>query len=397
MSSQKKISVITDGYGQLIELNLPLTKRGVQHITTISTGGLSIGANGISKGHHDAWVDADEMIDWSIFDKIHWPGYEGLTLFQSLNYTGNDTTFADWFSNRPAKFFHFKPVKDVVVDLKKAQIRVFELYVNESLVDLSLGEKANYITIHGNLENVTFKNCPEEFFLSFKSFQNKQNKSVYQLPNYPVASTAKSVNIFGEVKGEPFDCESLLQFSELKSLYLSGNVTNLSALMKLEHLEKIGLSLIPDLKDMPGLATWKNLRDFFAENVEETVGKRLRDELKLLKKDRNFPAHCGVLKLRKSIWFETEYHIPFSNWEAKAAKVATRAYKNSLKEIRKKKEEADVYDAIVKLITHINELSDIDTVEREDVWIAINQLAEVSELSICPKLLEQWFDETRDF
>jgi len=398
MSSQKKVPVTTTGkYNHLNEFDLPLTKQGTQHSSIqVGMAGLSIGSKGVSVGHHDAWVETDDIIDWSVFDRIDFPGHEDYFI-QSLHYMGNDVTFTSWTSNRPIRFFHFKPVTDVVVDLTKAQIRVFELYVSDSLVDLSLGEKANYITIHGNLENVTFKHCPEEFSLSFKSFQNRKNKSLYQLPNFPVAKTAKSISIFGEVNGEPFDCESLLQFSNLKSLYLSDNVVNVSALAKLEQLEKIGLSLILKLDEMPNLATWKHLGDFFAENVEETVGKRLRDELKLLKKDREFPAHCTVLKLRKSIWFETEYNIPFSNWEATSAKVATKAYKNSLKEMRKAKVEIDVYHAIIKLITCINELADIDTSEREDVWTAVNQLVKVSALSICQKMLEQWFDETRDF
>jgi len=397
MESQKKIPVTLAGkYNHLYEFHLPLTKQGIQHISTqIGTSGFSIGANGISDGLHDAWADADDVIDWSVFDRLDFPGH-GDCFLKAFDYTGNDTTCTNWASNRSVRFFHFKPVKNVVVDLKNAQIRVFDLYVNDNLVDLSLGEEANYITIHGNLENVTFKHCPEVFSLSFKSFQNKQNKPMYQLPDYPIAKKATSISIFGDVKGEPFDCESLLQFSNLKSLYLSGNVTNVASLAKLERLEKLGLSLIPELSGMPYLETWIHLGSFFAENVEETVGKRLREELKLLKKDKDFPDYCGVLKLRKSIWFETEYNIPFSSWENNA-KVATRVYKNALKEMRKAKIEADVEHAIIDLITRLNELPNMDTSEREDVWIAVNQLVEVSEVDICQEILTKWFDETRDF
>lgn len=171
---------------------------------------------------------------------------------------------------------------------------------------------------------------------------------------------------------------------------------NLSALAELNNLENIGLRYIPDLQDMPKLQIWNNLKSFIGYNIEETAGRTLRTELNKLKKEKTM-GYSAVTKLRKRIWFVTEYGIPFSGWEEKVAKKATAAYKSCFNKIKKSESEYKVHEAVIEFVEKINRLRGIETTEREDVYTAISQLMENSSFKISRKKWTLWFDEVRDF
>lgn len=115
-----------------------------------------------------------------------------------------------------------------------------------------------------------------------------------------------------------------------------------------------------------------------------------------MSKEREFSC-SSVSKLRKSIWFATEYGIPFSAWESKRAKAATRAYKACLKEVKKGETEEAVHEAIVRFVETLNTLPDMETTEREDAGTAVSQLVEAADLGISQETGQAWFDEVRDF
>ena len=150
------------------------------------------------------------------------------------------------------------------------------------------------------------------------------------------------------------------------------------------------------MENFPPLNSWTNLKSFIGWNIDEITGKRLNAELKQLTKEKELD-YSSVSKLRSSIWFTTEYGIPFTNWEPKNAKIATKAYKTALKEIAKAKTENEIKTSIAGLIEIINKLPNIETEEREDTGIAIIQLVETSKLNISHETANNWFDEIRDF
>lgn len=122
---------------------------------------------------------------------------------------------------------------------------------------------------------------------------------------FAVLAGIERIEIDAPVCGEPFDCESLLQFSALKSVSLNGAVCNLRALSELNY--------------------------FIAWNVEQDAGKALKKELAALAKTREF-GYAAVAQLRKKAWFESEFNIPFTNWEGKNGKAApTKSRQKRLK------------------------------------------------------------------
>lgn len=247
-------------------------------------GSFSIGTTGLSEGKYDVWVDKELPISWNAFDGLfvpagyHWPRFFG--------YSGNDMGFIDWASKRPIEDFHWWPQENTSIDLSKASINKFFLHTEKNKIGVSTGDKIRFLSLSGNLENIDIKKCTTVPYLCLSPLCSKTETRPYRLPVYKSLEKATSVDISVSPNGQAFDCESLLQFSNLTTLDLSGNLANLEALAELKHIETIGLRYVPDLSNMPNLTTWKSLKSFIGWNIEETAGKLLRTELKELLKNK---------------------------------------------------------------------------------------------------------------
>ena len=375
------------------------------HKVTIPAGqgSFSIGTKEISEGKYDVWVEKDSPINWNAFNEFYTlSGKQNAERYPNGNwprffyYSGNDKGFIDWSFQRKIEDFHWTPKENLSVDLTKANINRFFLHTEANIIELSIGDSILSLFLSGNLENIYIERCTIVPRLSFAPFFSKIDPKPYQLPIYKSLEKTTSVEISSSPIGQAFDCKSILQFSNLTSLNLSGNLVNLEALAELKHLERIGLRFVPDLTDMPKLTTWKSLKSFIGWNIEETAGKVLKTELNALSKEKELD-YSNVSKLRKTIWFITEYGIPFSGWEDKSAKIATKAYKVCLKEVKKLKKESEIRKAIIEFVEVINKLPNIETSEREDVGIAVSQLVKSSVLDISEETGNKWFDEIRDF
>lgn len=366
-------------------------------------GSLSIGTKGISKGKYDIWVEKDKPINWDAFNELYTPygrqnaeKYPYGDLPRWFYYFGNDTGFVEWSAKRRIEEFFWKPNEDTSIDLTQANIYMLTIQADEGKVKVSVGSETKKLTLSGRLENIEIEKYDTLPFIDFVPLLSQTETSPYKLPVYKAIEDAKWIGIKGEPLGQPFDCTSLLQFPNLLSISLSGSLANLEALTELKNLQSIALRYVPDLTGMPKLAACESLNHFIGWNIEETAGKALRAEGRELSKVKEF-EYFSVSSLKKKIWFATEYGIPFSGWEDKNAKLATRAYKACLKEIKKSKTEDEAHEAIAKFIEAINKLPDIETTEREDTGTAVSQLVEASGLEISQETWERWFDELRDF
>lgn len=127
-----------------------------------------------------------------------------------------------------------------------------------------------------------------------------------------------------------------------------------------------------------------------------TRARRLKRSLPALTKTREF-RYAAVAQLRKKAWFESEFNIPFTNWEGKNGKAAIRAYKTALKAIKKASCEREARAVIEELADVINKLPDIETPEREDAYVAVRQIADNARFEIPQSKMQEWFDAVRDF
>ncbi len=367
-------------------------------------GSFSIGTKGVSEGKYDVYVEKESRINWNAFNGFYTPhGRQNADAIpygdwpRFFYYSGNDSGFIEWSERRAIEDFNWSPCEDVIADLTGANIRRLFLHAGENRVAISTGDKLHSLFLSGNLENITIGKCAGTTFLYFAPAMSKAGAEPYRLPVYEALRSAVSVEISVPVVGQAFDCRSLLQFPALTALTLSGNVTGLEALAELEHLERLVLRNVPDLTGMPGLAAWKNMNGFVGWNIEEMAGKALAAEFDALSKEREF-QYSGVSRLRKKIWFTTEYGIPFADWnDRKSRTAATKAYKTCLKEIKRAKTEDEAHKAITAFVEALNTLPNMETTEREDAGIAVGQLVESSALNLSQEVGNRWFDEVRDF
>lgn len=358
-------------------------------------GSFSIGINEMLKKDFDVIVDNSLPVNWTAFDEFKTPAGSPWPRF--IYYWGDDTGFIEWSKKRAIEDFFWRPNKSVSIDLNNAQISRLSIQSNENRITLALGNKIGWLNLLGNLENFDLTQVPIMPNLNLCPNTAKANSATsYRLPQFKTLKEITSLDVKVEPLGQAFDCESLLQFPGLLHLNLTGNITNVHCLAKLENLESIGIRYAPALEGFPSLNTFKKLKSFIGWNIEENAGKRLNTELKNLSKERELD-HSSVSKLRSPIWFTTEYGIPFSNWDEKNAKVATKAYKTALKEILKSKAEDGVKEAVARFIEVINKLPNIETTEREDAAIAVEQLVAASTVKIPREKANKWFDENRDF
>lgn len=369
----------------------------------IGQGSFSIGTKGISRGKYDVWIEKDSVINWDAFNEFYTGfGQNKRELFpygdwpRFFYYSGNDQGFIEWSIKREIEEFHWFPNKDMIVDLTKANIKKLSVHAENNTLQISTGEKLRTLTLSGCLEHIDLIECAAIPNLSFYPDCTKTKKPTYQLPKYKALKKAVSININLSPLGTAFDCTSLLQFPNLINLNLQGNMTNLDTLTAFEQLERLSLRFVPSLENIPKLISFKHLKSFIGYNIEESSGKALRTELNKLLKEKEMD-YSSVTKLRKKIWFHTEYGIPFSGWEDQNAKIATKAYKNCLKEVKKSKTEKELQEAIITFLKIINQLEGIETSEREDVGTAIGHFIDSSSFEIPQEKWQIWFDEVRDF
>ncbi|WP_343558855.1 hypothetical protein [Sphingobacterium sp.] len=357
----------------------------------------------MDKKKFDVLVERESALNWHAFDAYTTPA--GSLWPRFFYYYGNDIGFLEWSKKRAIEDFFWQPSKPADINLYAAQIRNLTVRSNNIPVKIALpsGEDNNNLglrslSLSGDLEN--FEILSENANPYIRLYPNvKRDRSVlpYRLPVFKALEKITWVDVVVEPLGQPLDCECLLQFSNLQGLNLTGNLSNVASLKKLEKLESLAIRYAPNLENFPSLNAWDNLKSFIGWNIEEITGKRLKTELKELIKSGKELEYCSVSKLRSSVWFTTEYGIPFTNWESKNAKIATKAYKTALQKIAKGKTENEVKQALVELIETINKLPNIETVEREDTSIAIQQLIEASPVKIQQETANNWFDEVRDF
>jgi hypothetical protein len=106
-------------------------------------------------------------------------------------------------------------------------------------------------------------------------------------------------------------------------------------------LRTLELRMVPDLTGLPPLTVWPELASFLGWNIDATVGKRLRTDLKKrgLVTQWETTAHGGrttssvwqVSRLRTPSWFVTESGLPCTTWPRRTAKQAVTAFRTAAK------------------------------------------------------------------
>lgn len=383
--------------------NLQLTPDAPHRLkTSPGQGSLTLGPRTLLKTA-DLWLPVDACVLWSCFDPFATPA--GSPWPRSFYYTGNDSGFFTWAQLRAIENFSWYPQlqQDVHIDASRSQIRELSIHLqagNQGHIHLKLPQQGMRLHLHGNLEKITVTaGLPESLSLSPATSKNPADEA-FQLPDMGSLKQVTTLELSNGAGKQPISLQNLLQFSKLESLSLWGNHSDLAQLSSCTQLKALSLRFMRHLSGLPALPTWPELDFFIAYNVEEATGKHLRQQLKDRAKARPWADYTSVSQLRKPEWWAKEYGRPFAGWPAARARIAHAAYELAEQEIGTASSLGHVQAALTAFAARFNTVKGIETSEREDLGLAVQQLAQLPAalaLKLTDKQAQQWFDENRDY
>jgi len=364
-------------------------------------GSLSIGPSHLGK-KVDLHVSPDSCIDWTVFDIYATPAGSPWPRF--LYYSGSDTGFIDWAQTRPIEEMTWAPdlTADTLVDATQSIIHGLhiEMISTSGHLKLKLPKEPTRLNVSGDLSNFSATgNMPYSLILAPQTSRRK-NDLPFTLPDLGELHQVTCLTLQNTPMGQPISLDCLERFPNLESLSLWGNFCDLKLLARQTRLTNLELRFMPDLEDLPSLDEWPLLDRFIAYNVEETRGKRLRQQLKSRAKTRPWTGHVSVSQLRKPEWWLTEYGRPFSSWPKRLAKLANEAYNVAQDSLAQARSLADAEAAIIAFTVRFNNLKGIETTEREDLGEAVWQLSQSNHLigqPITEEMAQSWFDTAREY
>lgn len=275
-----------------------------------------------------------------------------------------------------------------------------ELGSSGGRLSLKLPKRRLDLNVSGNLTRFSATgDMPSSLTLAPRTGRRK-NDPPFMLPDLGELHQVTSLIVQNEPMGQPISLNCLDRFPNLDSLSLWGNFCDLDLLARLTGLTNLELRFMPDLEGLPPLDTLPLLDRFIAYNVEETTGKRLRQQMKTRAKTRPWNGYASVSQLRKPEWWTTEFGRPFSSWPKRLAKLANEAYNVAQAALAQARSFADAEAAITAFTVRFNTLKGIETTEREDLGEAVWQLSQSDHLigePIPEEMAQGWFDAARDY
>ncbi|MCZ8521292.1 MULTISPECIES: hypothetical protein [Paenibacillus] len=365
-------------------------------------GSLSIGPSHLGK-KADLYVAPGARIDWTVFDAFATPAGSPWPRF--LHYTGSDAGFLEWAQKRPIEEMTWAPVLscDTAADASQSIVHGLHIELGQSggSLSLKLPKRPTRLNVSGDLSRFSAAggSLPSSLTLAPRTSRRK-NDPPFLLPDLGELHQVTSLTLHNAPLGQPISLDCLDRFPNLTSLSLWGNFCDVGLLAHQAQLTNLELRFMPDLEDLPSLNTWPLLDRFIAYNVEESAGKRLRQQMKTRAKTRPWTDHASVSQLRKPEWWTTEYGRPFSSWPKRLAKLANEAYNAAQAALAQARSFSDAEAAITAFTVRFNTLKGIETTEREDLGEAIWQLSQSDHMigqPITEEMAHRWFDAARDY
>jgi len=361
----------------------------------------------------DFMVELDEPINWHALT-IPFVSRSGHLITACLSYTGTDSGFFDWSCTCPISEITWLPLlaENYTADASKAKIACLTLAMKYpgALLHLKLPEFSSensehglsYLILEGDLSRLSFSgNLPAGLHLRLcPSTARNPDSDAYQLPDMGLLHQVTHLDLHNEPLAQPISLVCLARFVNLKYLDIDGNFCDFEYLLSLKHLKRLGVRYTPNLKGFPDLGDFPQLKHLIVWNAEEVTGKRLRKQFKVCAAVRPWQEYSGVSKLRKPEWWEKEYGNPFREWRCKLKKVGDTAYQAAKTALQQAATKEQVQMAFSAFAEYFNNRNDISTVEREDIGEAVFKLAQLphlAELGVSGEVVQQWFDEVRDY
>jgi len=414
-----------DKYDSFLAIDMPFAA-----FTVVEEGGIPLDLTG--KGSHiwkakagvgslriapkssrlkaDCWVEADESIHWPVFSSL--VNYVGYFMPRAFSYAGNDSGFFSWSRSRPIEEMIWTPLleKDTTIDIGCCKIRQLTLNIkstrhhlcfNFSMATEELSGSLQSLCLQGDLSQLSFiGNIPSGLRLILYPATTR-HRYIYRLPDLSVLHQVTYLEIRHTPTASPISLSFLVHFTQLQDLYIEGYYCDFESLSLLKQLKSLTVRDAPNLTGFPELTQFEQLQKFTASNIEETMGRRLRTEFKVLAKLRPWCEYSGVSGLRNAQWWEKEYGNPFREWRGKLKKLGQTAFAEAKTALQQAASVEEAQRAFTQFSETFNNRNNaIETMEREDIGEALFKLAQLprmAELGIDEELALAWFEEVRDY
>lgn len=362
--------------------SVDLTGPGSHSVTReLGKGWLSIGPT-----KSDLTVGEHERINWRALDA---PDLSANDWPDRVRYEGADPAFAAWVSSRRGlSSVEFVATSDTRLDFTDADPTYITLEAREHVITVQLPSAAH-------IRHLILVGQPDHFVIRLHP-DGEVPGVILQLPRDPVPDrrvlpadgsqgtrtialppaleATSDVAIYSNPLDVPFDARSLSGCSMLRRVEIRGAVAHLESLADAD-LSALELRYVPDLRGLPPLSSWPSLETVIVWNCDEKATKTTRSEIRRMPEG---PGFRSASKGRDLAWFATEYGLPFSGWPKRTASKATRAFAAAAKAIRKAETPEECLEVIDGFVGVANELSGIETAEREDLAEAVQMLADLT-------------------
>lgn len=353
---------------------------------------------GISKHNlSDEWTPFEDALELRVF-----PCLSNLTLKK-------------WHKNL-YEFLRSSPFLDVMVleNHKQTKLDFSNTYLIRLSVDMTGVEE---LILNDGLEQLILlgevrKSC---------NIQANGNEQTLLLQCDKVIPKLKGLEALGKlhvIKIEELDIEEVLNaYPKLTELRLWGKPGNLVHFDKLPEFQQLEIFTTMDLfgftaEDIPTPDRLPNLYMFWMESLPEDAAKVTK---KLYKKRKEDGLHLWISKPRKPEWLAQNLDNPFRSWDgqenitpANAKKAAALYRKTRAKIVKLVEHPTDetvqtAENLVREYVEGFNKMDKrkcfIETVEREDIYSALNEILELIpvELGVDKEELLEVFDELRDF
>ena len=340
-----------------------------------------------SEAHCTHQASPDEPFDWSQLDE--------LGCLTELDVYGDLPGLLEYAATRPLlKTLRWHRHGRKRIDASGLTLDELAVTVPEAGLRLVLGELNTLALLNHGKVSATHPQRGEDLELELRF-------EAAELPP-PIAGLSRLSSL--QASAKTLDLRQVTQYSRLRTLRLDaqrGAATHLDALRKLKQLTRFELNDCYDFdpKSLPPSKQMPNLACVELDGFRKTLIPQLRQHWEGL-------PRLELRGAKTDAWLEANIDNPFNSWvdhhpSAVASKAAT-AYRKSLTRLRKLsapkpaalKKEVRLYMAV---FNDLDRRVGLDTVDREQVWEALQRLFSTAGIATSSDQLGEWFDEALDF
>lgn len=280
--------------------------------------------------------------------------------------------------------------------LDLSQTNLYSITLDISNIErIILNEKVIFLVLKGDFSKLKEIVCPFS-----GAYLNLQIITTSNDIHFIGFSNLCTLSLFASRKNR-IDINQLTNlFPNVEFLLLNGHgasLSNIAHIKKWQNMETLWLFECYGFEDFPKQKEMPKLNDLSLTDIPKVVGDKIKKEFKNI-------AGLELKKLRSDDWIKANLDNLLANWDGREgtpkaiAKKAMMAYSKSYTKLVKsqsEKEKQEILREFIAIFNQIDQKYPIDTLEREEIFEAYNELVKVANIN--NQEAENLFESNREF